>query len=91
MHTRTGGLRLRSADLHWREIDGEVVALDARELTYVAANSAGALLWQALAEGATRDGLAQKLVSAYGIARERALADVDAFIGELISQGLLEA
>ena len=81
-------LRLRGADLHWREIDGEVIALEARRSTYLAANGAGTVLWRALAEGTTRDGLADELIRVYGIDRERALADVDRFIDSLVQQGL---
>ncbi len=84
-------LRLRATDLHWREIDGELVALDGRLSTYLAANSAGALLWQTLVEGATRDDLADTLVAAHGIDRERAVADVEAYVAELAAQGLLES
>jgi len=90
MHPPTGPLRLRNRDLHWREIDGELIALDGRGSTYLAANRTGALLWQALVEGTTREGLAQELMAAYGIARDRALADADAYVAELIGQGLLE-
>jgi hypothetical protein len=82
-------LKLRETDLHWREIDGEVIALEARDSTYVAANSAGTLLWRALSAGATREELAGALVGAYGIDRERALADTDRFLAELAAQGLL--
>ena len=82
-------LRLRDADLHWREIDGEVIALEARGSTYLAANGAGTLLWRALVDGSTREGLADELVRAYGIERERAIADVDAFLSSLVEQGLL--
>lgn len=82
-------LRLRDADLHWREIDGEIVALEARSSTYVAANGAGAVLWRALAEGTTRDRLADELVRAFGIERGRAAADADRFVEELAAQGLL--
>jgi hypothetical protein len=83
-------LKLRTADLHWREIDGEVIGLEARGSTYVAANPAGTVLWRALASGSTRDRLADELMRTYGIAPERAAADVDAFLGELAAQGLLE-
>ena len=83
-------LKLRETDLHWREIDDEVIALEARDSTYVAANPAGTLLWRALSAGATRAELADALVGAYGIDRERALADVDRFVAELAAQGLLE-
>jgi hypothetical protein len=90
LHATTERIRLRTADLHWREIDGEVIALEARGSTYLATNPAGAVLWQALVDGATRDGLADALVAAYGIDRGRALADVDAYLAELAAQGLLE-
>ena len=82
-------LRLRDADLHWREIDGEIVALEARSSTYVAANGAGTVLWRALAEGTTRDRLADELVRAFRIDRDRAVADADRFVDELAAQGLL--
>jgi hypothetical protein len=82
-------LRLRDTDLHWREIDGEVIALEARGSTYVAANGSGTLLWRALVAGSTRERLADELVAAYGIERTRATADVDAFVSALDAQGLL--
>jgi hypothetical protein len=82
-------LRLRDTDLHWREIDGEVIALEARGSTYLAANGAGTVLWRALVKGSTREGLAAELVGAYGIERERAVADVDRFVDALAEHGLL--
>jgi hypothetical protein len=84
-------LKLRDADLHWREIDGEIIALEARGSTYLAANGAGTLLWRLLAAGATPEVLADELVRAYGIDRERAVADADAFVARLRQQGLLVA
>jgi hypothetical protein len=82
-------LRLKETDLHWREIDGEIVALEARASRYVAANSTGAVLWRALVGGTTRDSLADELVRVYGIERDRATADVGRFIAALADQGLL--
>jgi Coenzyme PQQ synthesis protein D (PqqD) len=84
-------LRLRDTDLHWREIDAEVIALEARGSTYLAANRAGTVLWRALVDGSTREGLADELVRTYGIDRERAAADVDRFVDALVEQGLLAA
>jgi hypothetical protein len=84
-------LRLRDTDLHWREIDGEVIALEARDSTYLAANGAGTLLWRALAAGATPDALADELVRVYGIDRARAVGDAEAFVARLTAQGLLVA
>lgn len=82
-------LRLREAEVHWREVDGEVIALETRGSTYLAANAAGTVLWRALAEGTTREGLADELVRAYGIDRDRAAADADRFVAALVEQGLL--
>ena len=82
-------LRLRDSDVHWREIDGEIIALEARGSTYVAANGAGTLLWHALVAGTTREQLVDALVDAYGIDREQAAADTERFLAQLAEQGLL--
>lgn len=82
-------LRLRETDLHWREIDGEVIALEARGSTYLAANGSGAVLWRALVDGCTREELADELVKTYGIDRERAVSDAASFVDALAAQGLL--
>jgi hypothetical protein len=84
-------LRLRHTEVAWRDVDGEVVALDERAAVYLAANPAGALLWRALAAGATRDELVAELVRAYGIDTARAGADTDAFLRDLDTRGLLAA
>jgi hypothetical protein len=84
-------LRLRDTDLHWREIDGEIIALEARGSRYLAANGAGAVLWHALVGGATREALADELVRAYGIDRARAMDDALSFLDALAEQGLLTA
>jgi hypothetical protein len=83
-------LRLRRDDLHWRGIDDDVVALEARASLYLTTNPAGALLWRALAAGSTREELADMLVATYGIDRARALGDTECFLAELADHGLLE-
>jgi hypothetical protein len=82
-------VRCRSDGLHWRVVDGEVLLLDERSGRYLALNSSGALLWELLVAGATRDQLAQRLVTEYGIGRPQADRDVDAVLGELASMSLL--
>jgi hypothetical protein len=82
-------LKLRTDDLEWREVDGEVVVLDVRECRYLAINRTGQVLWKALAEGATRDELIARLVETFDIERARAAGDVDAFTTELESRDLL--
>lgn len=83
--------RVRLAtDIDWREIDGEVVILDRREGRYLAVNPSGAVLWPALLDGTSEEGLVERLVGRYSIDRDRALTDVRAFLDWLTGHGLLE-
>jgi hypothetical protein len=84
-------LKLRDTDLHWREIDGEIVALEGQRSQYVAANGSGTVLWRALVGGTTHEHLVDELVRTYGIDRARAAADVDRFLDALAEQHLLVA
>jgi hypothetical protein len=83
-------LKLRSDELTWRDIDGEIVAVDVASSVYLSANPAGALLWSMLATGTSRDELASKLVETFGIGRDRAEADVAAFLDSLTARNLLD-
>lgn len=83
-------IRLKPRTLEWREIDGELVALEAQSNLYLAANPAATLLWKRLAEGATRDQLSKALVDAYGIDAELARRDVEAFLGQARDLRLLD-
>jgi hypothetical protein len=87
----TGALRLRADNLFWREVQGELVALDADGSRYFATNTSGAVLWKRLREGATEADLVDALCERYKVSREEAEADVAAFVRELSSRGLLEA
>jgi hypothetical protein len=83
-------LRLRRSSLEWLDADGEIVALDEEALVYLTANESGALLWQALAAGASREALVDRLVATFGIDPGQAGRDVDAFLAELERRSLLE-
>jgi Coenzyme PQQ synthesis protein D (PqqD) len=82
-------LRLRSEDLHWHAVEGEVLALDARTQLYLTINESGALLWDLLARGTTRAELVDRLVREYDLAPDRAASDVDLMVGDLSGRGLL--
>ena len=83
--------RLRGGGLHWVESDGEIVALDDRSLQYLSANPAGASLWRALVEGATRNELIGRLLEEFEVEHAVAAKDVDSYLAELTRLGLLEA
>lgn len=84
-------MRLRKQALEWRSVEDEVVALDVDAGLYLGANASGAVLWSALAIGATRGELADRLREVYGLDPQTAERDVEAFLGELRRLALLDA
>jgi hypothetical protein len=85
----TGRLRLRS-DLEWREIEGEVVAVDEQSSEYLGVNRTGAGLWSLLAEGTTRAELLERLTGTFDVDDATASRDLGAFLAMLERRGLLE-
>ena len=80
--------RVRAAGVTWRQTDAEAVVLDLEESVYYGLNPLGTLLWKRLADGATREDLIDLLVAG-GAPAAAASEDVDAFLSELVSFGLL--
>lgn len=82
-------LRLNEAAVSWREVDGEIIALQLTSSEYLSTNGTGALLWKSLASGTSRERLIELIVKEFGIEPGRAAADTDAFLDALAAQGLL--
>ena len=82
--------RRRGAEVIWRPVDGRVVGLDLRSSQYFSLNPSGTVLWEVLEHDAGPGELAEVLVERFGLARDVADADVDAFLAELGGLGLLE-
>lgn len=88
--TTTARLRLRDGAVQWREVDGQVVAIDHGAREYLAVNHSGTVLWPALVAGATAAELAQLLVDRYEIDADTAASDVDALVADLERRRLLD-
>ncbi len=71
------------------EDEGRAVLLDLRSGAYFALNAAGTALWDALAEGETRDAAIGRLEERFRVPRERIARDADALIAELAAKGLV--
>jgi Coenzyme PQQ synthesis protein D (PqqD) len=82
-------LRLRTAGVEWRSVEGEVLAIDVPSGRYLGTNASGALLWKALVDGATEEELVGLLVERFVVDRESASDDVAGFLDALEEQGLL--
>lgn len=83
-------LRIRRDAVEWRQVEGEIVALDLRDSMYLAVNQSGAVLWPLLVDGVSRDEMVERLVDEYSIEEERAATDVDAFVAALEARELLD-
>lgn len=83
-------VRLRLANLTWREVEGEIVALDLVSSTYFTTNRTGTLLWTAMVDGTTVGDLVTLLQDRFGLSEEQAEADVRAFLALLSSNQLLD-
>lgn len=79
----TMAVGLRQDDLEWREIGGEIIALDVRTALYLAVGGSGTLLWRLLAQLTTRGDLVSTLVTTYRIDPSVAAADVEEFLAAL--------
>lgn len=84
-------LRLRRDGVAWKDSASGILALDERGAAFLAANPSGALLWRALAGGATREELAAELAAEFALDRARAIADTEAFLAQLREHDLLIA
>lgn len=85
-----GKLRLRQDNVTWREVGGEIIALDLTSSKYFTTNKTGALLWHALIEGTTHDHLVGLLQQRFGVAENQAVTDIAAFLALIDRNGLLQ-
>ena len=83
-------MRLKRDPLEWREVEGEVVALDVEAAEYLAANRTGAVLWRLLADGASHEQLVQALVSGFDVDEATAARDAESFVATLRERDLIE-
>jgi hypothetical protein len=81
---------LRPGAVEWREVEGEVIAVDVRTSEYLAINETGAALWHALRAGATTGELVERLVARFDVEPDVAGRDVSEFLDRLQERGMLE-
>lgn len=74
----------------WRIVDGEGVIVHVDSSAYYGLNASGTCIWEAiLTTPLTTEAIATHLSARYGLAREAALRDVEAFLVTLDGEGLL--
>lgn len=76
-------------DLVVEEIDDEIVVLDLAGNKYFGLNGVAWLIWKAIDDGdADLETIAYEIAEEFDIEAERARADAEAFIGQLLDAGL---
>jgi len=83
-------LKLRTEVVEWRRLEDEIVVLDLASSVYLSIRGVGAVLWEALAEGATQEELTALVVDGFEVDPETAGADVAAYLADLRSRSLVE-
>lgn len=78
------------ADLSWRDVNGELVALNVKSGEYFVFNEIGRLVWLAMAEGKTAAETLKQILDEYDVEEQDAVSDVRKFVGGLLEKSLVE-
>ena len=73
----------------WRDVNNELVVLNLQSGEYFTFNNVGRLIWLSVNDGKTVNEITRSVVEQYATTEEEAVADVKAFISNLLSEGLL--
>ncbi|MFO1057447.1 MAG: PqqD family peptide modification chaperone [Dongiaceae bacterium] len=82
-------LRIAGPEILAEVIDGEAIIMDLSKGGYYSLDRNGAAIWVLLAAGADPAEAAAAIAARYGVAPERAAADLAAIAGQLVAEGLL--
>ena len=78
-----------SADVIFRELDGEAVLLDFASGRYFGLNAVGTRVWTLLAAGKSVDAAIAAVTREFDAPEDQVAHDVEELITELLSRGLL--
>ena len=87
--TESDEMRVDGGRATWRRVGDELVVLDLTDSTYLSINETGAAVWPLLEKGARREQLLDLILERFEVDRADAARDLDAFLADLRSRGLL--
>ena len=82
-------MELRTDEVVCQELEGELVLLDLRTSQYLGINASGAVIYEALRDGADEAGLVDVLQREFDISSAQAEQDVTHFLARLRDADLL--
>ena len=80
-----------STDVLFQEVSGEIVLLDLAGERYFGLDPVGARIWTLLGEGASVEGIVERLEQEYEVERPVLQTDVADLLTELAEAGLIDA
>lgn len=83
-----GAIRIAES-IAWREVDGDLVAVDTRTGEYHVLSPVGRSVWESIARGRDLEAAVDAVVSSYRVTRSRALRDTREFVSTLLERGLI--
>lgn len=83
-----GNYMLRQVAKNWVVMPLGQTTLDLNGILTL--NESGVVLWKALEQGGDREAMVRALTEEYDVTTERAMADVDRFLGKLAAAGVVE-
>jgi hypothetical protein len=78
-----------SENVAYRNIEGQILILQADDDVLRTFNTTGAFVWTRLVKKHALSRIVGALATEYGIERERAAADVEAFLADLKKRGII--
>jgi len=78
------------SDVLIQEIDGEAVLLDINQGTYYGLNEVGTMAWKYLIDTGNLEDAVQGILEEYEVDEATLRADLEAFVKDLIKNGLAE-
>lgn len=78
-----------SLDVHYQEVDGEVVLLNMATQRYLGLNRVGSEIWNQLAEHGDAEKASTWVAQRYSIGADTAERDVRTLVGDLLAAGLI--
>ncbi|MGH9379708.1 MAG: PqqD family protein [Thermoanaerobaculia bacterium] len=75
--------------VEFTEVEGDYVLMDLKSGVYLGLDPVASQIWQSLSDHGDVGRAADELCRRFRVERERALADIETWVGELVERGLL--
>lgn len=83
-------LYTRNPRTAWTEFEDKTFVISADDSTLHELNTTGTFIWRQAEQRVSKDEIATRLSKEFDVDPEQALTDVDQFVGQLLSKGLLQ-